>query len=314
MWYGALPATPTHAIRFVALISSRLSRHTVTAIRAGQADVALVVGAEKMHVPQFGLINAGETAVDTLLGSVVPASFALRAQRHMVEFGTTARQLAMVAVKNRRHAEHNPVAVYHKPLTVDEVLASPMIADPLTRLQSCPNADGAAAVVVMSQAAARRHGAKIRVATAVLCSGTYTAMADLARWDTDYRTARLAYEKAGLGPADVNVVECHDAFSIGEILHCEALGLCPPGGGGQLIEDGVTSLGGRVPVNPSGGLLSRGHPLGATAVAQLVELTWQLRGQADQRQVADARVGLAQCMGADKNGDTKNCTVIILTT
>jgi len=285
----------------------------VTAVRAGQADVAIVVGAEKMHVPELGLLNSGETAIGTLLGAVVPASFALRAQRHMVEFGTTSRQLAMVSVKNRRHAEHNPIAVYRKPVTVDEVMASPMIADPLTRLQSCPNADGAAAVVVMSDAAARRYGAKVRVASAVLCTGTYAAMPDFARWETDYRAAKLAYEQAGLGPKDVNVVECHDAFSIGEILHCEALGLCQPGEGGRLVEDGVTALGGRVPVNPSGGLLSRGHPLGATAVAQLVELTHHLRGQAGERQVANARVGLAQCMGADKDGDTKSCTVAILT-
>jgi len=285
----------------------------VTAIRAEEADIAIVVGAEKMHVRQSGLLNAGDTVVDTLLGSVVPASFAIRAQRHMQEFGTTAAQLAMVSVKNRRHARHNPVAVFRDPVTLEEVLNSPMIASPLTRLQSCPNADGAAAVVLMSDAAARRYGARIRVASAVLCTGTYPALPDLVRWETDYRGARLAYEKAGLGPTDVNVVECHDAFSIGEILHCEALGLCSPGEGGRLVEDGATTLGGSVPVNPSGGLLSRGHPLGATAVAQLVELTQQLRGQAGQRQVPNARVGLAQCMGADKDGDAKTCTVVILT-
>jgi len=284
----------------------------VNAIRSGQADIAIVVGAEKMHVPQLGLLNPGETAIDTLLGSVVPASFALRAQRHMHEYGTTAHQLAMVSVKNRRHAEHNPVAVFRKPITVEQVLASPMIADPLTRLQSCPNADGAAALVLFSEKAARRYGAKIRVASAILCTGMYPPQPDLARWETDYRGAHLAYEEAGIGPEDINLVECHDAFSIGEILHCEALGLCAPGEGGRLVEDGVTALGGRVPVNPSGGLLSRGHPLGATAVAQLVEVTHQLRGQTGLRQIENARFGIAQCMGADKDGDAKSCTVAIL--
>lgn len=285
----------------------------VNAIRGNQADIAIVVGAEKMHVPQLGLLNPGETAMDTLLGSVVPASFALRAQRHMHEYGTTAEQLAMVSVKNRRHAEHNPIAVFHKPITVEQVLASPMIADPLTRLQSCPNADGAAAIILFSDKVARRLGATIRVASAILCTGTYPALPDLARWETDYRGARMAYEAAGIGPEEVDLVECHDAFSIGEILHCEALGLCAPGEGGRLVQDGVTTLGGRVPVNPSGGLLSRGHPLGATAVAQLVEITHQLRGQAGPRQVENARIGIAQCMGADKDGDAKSCTVAILT-
>lgn len=284
----------------------------VEAIRGGRADVALVVGAEKLCVPQLGLLNGGETTIETQLGAVVPASFALRAQRHMHEFGTTPRQLAMVSVKNRRHAGLNPIAMYREPITVEQVLASPMIADPLTRLQSCPNADGAAAIVLLSEEAARRYGASVRVAAAALVTGLYPPTPDLARWETDYRGARLAYEAAGVEPADVDLVECHDAFSIGEILHCEALGLCAPGEGGVLVERGETALGGRVPVNPSGGLLSRGHPLGATAVAQIVEVTHQLRGQAGPRQVENARIGVAQCMGADKDGDAKTCTVAIL--
>lgn len=284
----------------------------VNAIRAGVADVVMVLGAEKMCVPQLGLLNSGETEVDTLLGLVTPASFALRAHRHMHEYGTTPRQLAAISVKNRRHAAANPVAQFRTPITVEEVLASPMIADPLTRLQSCPIADGAAAVVLFSEAAARRHGAKVRVRSAILCSGSYAAQPDLANWETDSRAARLAYEQAGLGPEELDMVECHDAFSISEILHYEALGLCRPGGGGALVESGETSIGGRIPVNPSGGLLSRGHPVGVTGVAQMIEVTLHLRGQAGERQIADARVGLAQCMGGDKAGDTKSCTVAIM--
>jgi len=282
------------------------------AIRAGEADVALVVGAEKMCVPQLGLLSSGDTDVDTLLGLVTPASFALRARRHMAEYGTTARQMALVAVKNRRHAADNPVAQFRKPITVEEVLASPLIADPLTRLQCCPMADGAAAVVLVSDRMARRLGARVRVDAAILCTGSYAPKPDLAQWETDYRGARLAYERAGIGPEEVHLVECHDAFSVSEILHYEALGLCPPGGGGALVESGATALGGRVPVNPSGGLLSRGHPVGVTGVAQIAEIALHLQGRAGQRQVDGARVGVAQCMGGDKAGDAKSCTVMVL--
>lgn len=283
------------------------------AVASGQAEVALALGAEKMSVPGLGLVDSGATELDTQLGMVAPASFALRAVRHMAEFGTTAEQLAAVAVKNRRHAGLNPLAQFRAPLTLAEVLAGPMIVDPLTRLQCCPNADGAAAAVVCSPAAARRLGRAraVTVDAAILCTGDYGNPQDLVRWETDYRGCRLAYEAAGAGPGDLDVVECHDAFSIAEVLHYEALGLCPPGEGGRLAAAGATALGGRVPVNPSGGLLSRGHPPGATGLAQVFEIVTQLRGEAGPRQVAGARRGLAHCMGGDKAGDTKSCTVLV---
>lgn len=280
-------------------------------VAAGQAETVIVVGAEKMCVPEFGLINSGETEIDTQLGMVAPAGFALRAVRHMHEFGTTREQLARVAVKNRRHAAGNPLAQYRDPVTVEEVLASPMIVDPLTRFQCCPIADGAAAVVVASTGAVRDPARAVRVDASILCTGSYENPQDLTKWETDYRGCRTAYEKAGIGPADVSLVECHDAFTISEILHYEALGLCGPGEGGRFVEEGHSSLGGRVPVNPSGGLLSRGHPVGATGVAQIVEVVSQLRGEAGSRQVESARVGLAHCMGGDKAGDSKSCTVSI---
>ncbi len=288
------------------------------AIKAGEAEAVMVVGSEKTAVPQLGLINSGQTELDTQLGLVAPAGFALRACRHMADYGTTLEQLALVAVKNRRHGSLNPAAMYRQLTSVEEVLSSPMIVDPLTRLQCCPNADGAAAVVVASPARARRAGLLpgdprwVSVRAALLATGSYENPQDLLRWETDYRAAALAYERAGLGPADVDVVELHDAFTIGEIIHCEALGLCPPGEGGLLVQSGATTLGGRVPVNVSGGLLSRGHPTGATGVAQLVELVQQLRGQAGARQVEGAKIGLAQCMGGDKSGDTKSCTMVVL--
>jgi acetyl-CoA acetyltransferase len=193
-----------------------------------------------------------------------------------------------------------------------------MIVDPLTRLQCCPNADGAAAVIVASPGRARGAGLHpghprwVEVRAALLVTGSYDNPQDLSHWETDYRAAALAYERAGLGPSEVDLVECHDAFTIGEIALCEALGLCPPGEGGLLGESGETTLGGRVPVNVSGGLLSRGHPTGATGVAQILEIVQQLRGEAGARQVERARIGLAHCMGGDKAGDTKSCTVAIL--
>ncbi|KMY68034.1 hypothetical protein AAU61_09465 [Desulfocarbo indianensis] len=283
------------------------------AIAAGQAEVAMVVGGEKMCVPEMGLLNSGATELDTQLGLVTPASFAMRAARHMAEFGTTLEQMAAVAVKNRRHAALNPMAQFSKPISAEDVLASPPIADPLTRLQCCPIADGAAAVVLCSSRVAKETAGALRVRAWAYCTGDYQNPQDMARWGTDYRTCAKAYELAGLKPGDLDLVECHDAFTIAEILHYEALGLCEPGQGGRLAAEGQTALGGPIPVNPSGGLLSRGHPPGATGLAQVWELAVQLRHQAGPRQVPGASVGLAHCMGGDKDGDSKSCTVIILT-
>ncbi|MCC7167693.1 MAG: thiolase family protein [Rhodospirillales bacterium] len=286
----------------------------VQAIRAGAASAVLAVGAERMMVPQMGLVNSGATDPETLLGRVTPAGFALRAQRHALEFGTTPAQLAAVAVKNRRHAQHNPFAIFRNPVTPDEVLASPAIADPLTRLMCCPIADGAAAALFVDDRLARRLGLTIRVAASALTSGRRDSRRDLARWSTDTRTARMAYDQASLGPADLDLVECHDAFTIAEILHCEGLGLCPVGEGGAFVAGGEASLGGRCPVNPSGGLLGRGHPVAATGLAQLAEIALQLQGGAGARQIEGARIGLAHCMGGDGEGDAKSCTILILTT
>ena len=280
-------------------------------VAAGQAEIAMAVGAEKMCVPEFGLINSGETELDTRLGLVAPASFALRAVRHMAEFGTTAEQLADVAVKNRRQAALNPMAQFRTPVTREEVLAAPKIVDPLTRLMCCPIADGAAAIILGAVPSKGRPKRAVKVNSAVLCSGNYENPQDLARWETDYRTCRLGYEKAGLGPEDLDLAECHDAFTIAEILHYEAMGLCPPGEGGRFVSEGRAELGGEVPVNPSGGLLSRGHPVAATGLAQVYEVVMQLRGEAGPRQVEGARIALAHCAGGDKAADTKSCTAAV---
>jgi acetyl-CoA acetyltransferase len=283
----------------------------VNAVAAGQAEVVVAVGAEKMYVPEFGLINSGQSELDTQLGLVAPASFALRAVRYMSEFGVTPGQLAQVSVKNRRHAQENPYAQFRDPITVEEVLASPMIVDPLTRLQCCPIADGAAAAIICASSLAKRFKRAVGIDAALLSSGSYETPQDLVRWETDYRTCKSAYEKGGIGPEDLDVVEVHDAFTIAEILHYEALGLCKAGEGARLVEEGHTALGGKCPVNVSGGLLSRGHPVGATGIAQVSEIVTQLRKEAGNRQVKGARVGLAHCMGGDKAADTKSCTVAI---
>ena len=282
------------------------------AVAAGQMECALVLGVEKMCVPGFGLLDSGRTELDTQLGLVTPASFAMRAMRHMHEFGTTRAQMAAVVEKSRRHGALNPLALFRDPITIAEVLAKPLVADPLTRAECCAIADGAAAIVVVSDRLARRHARAVRLDTVVLRSGDYENGGDLVRWKTDIDTAAIAYARAGIDPRDLDLVECHDAFSIAEILHCEALGLCEPGEGGALAASGATALGGRIPVNVAGGLLSRGHPVAATGVAQVIEIVQQLRGEAAVRQVEGAMVGLAQCMGGDLDGDTKSCTVAIL--
>jgi acetyl-CoA acetyltransferase len=281
-------------------------------IAAGQSDLALVIGSEKMCVPQMGLIDSGANELETLLGMVTPAGFAMRAQRHMHEYGTTPEQMAAVTVKSRQHAALNPLAQFRKPETLSMVLDSPMIADPLTRSQCCPIADGAAALLLASDDYAAGLDRTVRLDAAVLSSGSYENGADIGRWETDSRTAALAYEQAGIGPEELDLVECHDAFTIAEIVHYEGLGLCGPGEGGALVESGATSLGGRIPVNVSGGLLSRGHPVAATGIAQIAELVLQLRQEAGSRQVENCRTGLAHCMGGDRKGDTKSCTVVVL--
>jgi len=282
------------------------------AIAAGQVDVALVVGAEKLCVPGVGLLNSGETELDTRLGMVTPAGFAMRAARYIHKFGASAAQLASVAVKNRGHAVLNPYAHFREAVTLEDVLSSPMVADPLTRMQCCPMSDGAAAVVLCSREEARRRRRTVGVKAAILCTGSYDNPVDLDRWETDYRGCAQGYEAAGIGPEDLHVVECHDAFTIAEILHYEALGLCGPGEGANLAVRGETRFGGRIPVNVSGGLIGRGHPPGATGLAQVHEIVTQLRGEAGGRQVRNAKAGLAHCMGGDKDGDTKSFTMIVL--
>jgi acetyl-CoA acetyltransferase len=238
--------------------------------------------------------------------------YAAAARRHMKKYGTTARQFAAVAAKNSYHGSLNPKAQFRTALSVDDVLAEPMIAEPLTRPMCSPIGDGAAAAIIVSEARARELGVAnpVYIDACVLRSG----------WDHEpdeegsvRRCVREALEKAGIGPEDLDVIECHDASAPAELTYYEEFGLCKPGEGGALIDSGATKLGGRIPVNPSGGLLRKGHPVGATGLAQLTELVEQLRGQSGPRQVEGARVGLAQNGGGTVGGEAAAMCVTVVT-
>jgi acetyl-CoA acetyltransferase len=279
------------------------------AIRAGQYDCALVFGIEKM--PR-GIIRSSffEPWREEAGLAVTPAYFALRAQRLMRESGVTKDQLAEVVVKNRGHGVDNPNAMFRREVTAAQVLASRIVCEPLHLWMLCSPNEGAAAVVLRAApAAGARSGVTLEAAAlrshlpgSVLSEGT--PLSGLAEDDVAPPTtlaARAAYDEAGLGPDDADVVECQDTDAARELLSYEELGLCPKGDAGKWISEGVTRLGGRVPVNPSGGLLSKGEPLGASALGQVVELVTQLRGTAGRRQVEGARVALGHTVGRGAN-------------
>lgn len=313
-WEVGINRVPVVNIENACASGSTAFREAWMAVAGGFYDLVLVVGVEKTVMPKGTMLNVGAGEWETRLGDVFPGYFANVANKHMERYGTTREQLARVSVKNHYNGTLNPYAQFQKALTLEEVLGSPPVAGPLTLFSCCPNSDGAAAAVLCSRDKFPAGGSRpVKVAASVLTTGAYDNKADITSWDLEIRAAAEAYRMASLGPEDLDLVEVHDAFTICEIIHCEDLGLCRPGEGGRLVEEGVTELGGRIPVNPSGGLLSKGHPVGASGVAQIVEIVWQLRGEAGKRQVKDARVGLAQIMGGSKEADTRACTVHILT-
>jgi len=280
-------------------------------VASGMYDVTLAFGAEKLTALGGGAFPLSDD-IEADQGVLMPAVYAMRARRHMMEYGTSIEQLAKIAVKNHHNSVHNPRAQYQREYTLEEVLNSRMIADPLTILHCCPTGDGAAAVVLAAtEIAPRLRGKPVKVRASVLQSGLFkNDFRDMTKSDLSYRAAAAAYEIAGLGPDDIDVAEVHDAFTIGELMYYEALGFCAPGDGGRLVDEGATEIGGRIPVNPSGGLLSKGHPVGATGVAQIVEIVNQLRGNCGPRQIAGARIGLTHCTGGGVAGfDHIACTI-----
>ncbi len=275
-----------------------------TAIKAGIYDLVLVVGVEQMG--KAGLLGGGGGGggipKEGLLGSgLMPAVFAEAGMEHARKHGTTFEQFAKVSVKNHEHSVRNPKSMYRKETPLDMVMNAEMIAYPNTKLMCSVNVDGAAAAVLASEKKARElgMGRAVRVKASALTSDPFTER-DLVMPDVNTCTrqaAKQAYEMAGVGPDDVDLVELHDCFATAEILHYENLGLCADGEAGKLIDQGETRHGGRIPVNVSGGLLSKGHPLGATGVANIYEVSTHLRGEAGERQVEGARVGLTHVIG-----------------
>jgi acetyl-CoA acetyltransferase len=323
-----------------ACASASTALHQAAAmVTAGLYDVVLALGVEKLyHLDKKKSFGAFSGAVDVEAmqeimkrlqesakqgGAKSGASgagekrsmfmdiYAAAARAHMKQYGTTVEQFAGVSAKNSFHGSMNPRAQFRECLSVEDVLAAPMIAEPLTRPMCSPIGDGAAAVVLVSEAKARELGIRkpVRVVSSVLRSG----------WDHGFGEegagelcSREAYEEAGVGPTDLDVVELHDASAPAEIMAYEYLGMCPKGDGGKLIDEGATRLGGRVPVNTSGGLLRKGHPVGATGIAQIVELAEQLQGRSGDRQVEGAKIGLAQNGGGNIGADVAAMCVTIL--
>ncbi|GAA3121765.1 lipid-transfer protein [Streptomyces rameus] len=288
-------------------------------VEGGAGDCVLALGFEKMKKGALGGgADGGDFAASPVarhygimaarhgFATAPPTAqiFAAAAREHMEKYGTTEAQLAAVAAKNHRHSAHNPNAQFRDVYDVQDILAARVVHHPLTKLQCSPTSDGAAAAVVVSERFARRRSLTglVEIAGQAMTTDTEESFAsgscvDVVGQPLSRAAARQAYERAGLGIEDVDVIELHDCFSVNELLTYEALGMCAPGESGRLAESGATTYGGRWVVNPSGGLISKGHPLGATGLAQTAELVWQLRGEAGARQVPGARVGLAHNIG-----------------
>lgn len=283
------------------------------ALNAGKHSTVVVFGMDQLSTFGGGALPLNKRDWNNRRGMVMPALYAMRARRYLHEYSVPQTVLAEVAVKNRRHGALNPIATFCKTVTQQEVLASRPIAEPLTLLQCCPAVvDGAAAVVLTTKPGAGK-AKPVRVLASVVQSGVFeTGPVDMTEAEITRRAAQLAYEQAGVGPEDLSLVELHDAFTISELLYYEALGLCGRGEAQHLLASGATSLGGRIPVNPSGGLLAKGHPPGATGVAQIVEVCEQLQQRAGRRQVQGARLGLTQVTGGGIWGvDHAACSIHI---
>ncbi|MET9914918.1 thiolase family protein [Streptomyces sp. NPDC006476] len=331
-----IQAIPVFNVENACATGSSAFTLAVAHVRAQAADVALAVGAEKMHIGDaersMALFDTGYDVRDraaltkTLydlggdvdepdLGtrSIFMDIYAAMARSHMRQYATTREQIAAVAAKNHAHAVDNHRAHYRKAMSVDDVLVARRLSFPLTVPMCAPLTDGAAAVIVCNDSGLQKIGGRsgVQVLAAVMGTGSDR---DISTFD-DHLSARVAaraYESAGISPGEVDLAEVHDATAFGEILQTEMLGLVPAGDGGPAAERGDTSLGGRLPVNPSGGLESKGHPIGATGLGQLFELTQQLRGRAGTRQVEGARIALAENGGGFHRGEEAVASVVLL--
>ena len=285
-------------------------------IKAGVHDLVLAVGVEQMGK---GLLGGGRGSVSTegVLGSgTMPTMFAQIGVEHARNHGTTFEQFAKVSVKNHRHSTMNPKSMYRVETPLEEVMGAEMISYPITKLMCSVNVDGSAAAVLASEATAKRLGLMdraVKVRASEMSSNPFAAR-QLAMPDFSAATrlaAQNAYEQAGVGAGDIDLVELHDCFATAELVHYENLGLCEDGEAGRMIDGGETALGGKVPVNVSGGLLSKGHPLGATGIANIYEVSTHLRGEAGERQVEGARMGMTHVVGGGPGMGTA-CAIHIL--
>jgi acetyl-CoA C-acetyltransferase len=286
-------------------------------VGSGVSDIVLAGGVEKMtdiggDGATFALSTAADAEYEVYSGVTFPGLYAMMAVAHMDAYGTTREQLAAVSVKNHANGAKNPHAQYPFELTVERVLNSVMISDPLTILDCSPITDGAAAVIVcpldMAKDLTKNKPIKVLASTHATDTIALHSREDLAWLGAVAKAGELAYKQAGLSPSDIDLVEVHDCFTIAEVCTIEALGFFERGKGGASAESGESAIGGRIPVNASGGLKSKGHPVGATGIAQIVEVTKQLRGEADKRQVKGAKIGMTQNMG----GTGGSCVVHIL--
>jgi len=280
-------------------------RQGLFSILSGQHDIVLVGGAEKMtdlmtDGVTSSLMGAGDQEWEAYYGVTFPSLYAMIARRHMFEFGTTREQMAKVAVKNHHNGSLNPIAQFRKEITIKQVLDSPMVADPLTLFDCSPITDGAATLILCKEELAKKYTDNpVYIIGSGQASDTL-ALHDrrsLTTLDATVKASKEAYRQAGITVKDIDLAEVHDCFTIGEIIATEDLGFCKKGEGGKLLDEGATEIGGRIPVNTSGGLKAVGHPVGATGVKQAVEIVLQLRGQADKRQLKDAKIGLTHNVG-----------------
>ncbi|MFH1054490.1 MAG: thiolase domain-containing protein [Candidatus Altiarchaeota archaeon] len=291
-------------------------RQAFLAIKAGVADIVVAGGVEKMtdvstEHATVALAGAADQEWEAFHGVTFPALYALMARRHMLEYGTTEEQMAQVAVKNHYNGSHNPNAQYRKPIRLEDVMKSAPIADPLKLLDCSPITDGAAAVILASEDKARQLCENPVWITGSGQASDTLALHDrksLCQTEAAVKASKVAYKMAGLNPSKIDFAEVHDCFTIAEIMAIESLGFCEIGEGGKFTEDGETAITGSIPINTSGGLKAKGHPVGATGVAQAVEAVFQLRGKAGKRQVKDAKIGLTHNVG----GSGASCAVHIL--
>jgi len=286
-------------------------------VEGGLADCVMALGFEKMEKGSLGVKFTDRTnPMDKLAGAMIqmrgfakappaPQFFGNAGREHMERYGTKAEHFAKIGWKNHKHSVNNPYSQFQDEYSLEDILKAPMVYEPLTKLQCCPTSDGAGAAILASEEFVKKHGlgaqaveiAGMAMTTDYPSTFEEKSCIKLIGYDMTRKAAEKVYKQSGCGPEDIDVVELHDCFSCNELITYEALGLCPEGKAGAFVDSGANTYGGEVVINPSGGLISKGHPLGATGLAQCAELNWQLRGQADKRQVAGAKLALQHNLG-----------------